>query len=90
MKYRKASDVLPPELLAQIQKHIHGEAIYIPKIEGSRKERGGKDFYTERNRKIREKYSLGVSLETLSEENHISEDAIKKVVYKKRRDYDYE
>jgi hypothetical protein len=31
MKYRKASDILPDELLREVQKYIEGEALYIPK-----------------------------------------------------------
>ena len=31
MKYRKASDIFPDELLREIQKYSSGELIYIPK-----------------------------------------------------------
>ncbi len=30
MKYRNASEVLPDELIKEIQKYTSGEAIYIP------------------------------------------------------------
>lgn len=30
MRYMKAADVLPPDLLAQVQAYIDGEYLYIP------------------------------------------------------------
>ena len=32
MGYKKATHVLPPELLLQVQKYIDGEFLYIPRI----------------------------------------------------------
>ena len=37
MRYMKAADVLPPDLLAQVQAYIDGEYLYIPRRETSRK-----------------------------------------------------
>ena len=31
MRYMKAADVLPPDLLAQVQAYIDGEYLYIPR-----------------------------------------------------------
>ncbi len=33
MRYMKAADVLPPDLLAQVQAYIDGEYLYIPRRE---------------------------------------------------------
>ena len=40
MKYKNASDILPDELLKEIQKYAAGETIYIPMSENDRKEWG--------------------------------------------------
>ena len=37
MRYMKAADVLPPDLLAQVQAYIDGEYLYIPRRETNRK-----------------------------------------------------
>ena len=36
MRYMKAADVLPPDLLAQVQAYIDGEYLYIPRRETNR------------------------------------------------------
>ena len=59
MKYRKASDIFPDELLKEIQKYSSGELIYIPKVQerqdwGSRS--GARTFYVQRNSEIRSKF----------------------------------
>ena len=36
MKYTTANEILPKELLKQVQKYIQGQYIYIPKEEGVR------------------------------------------------------
>ena len=35
-KYLRASDILPEELLREIQRYIEGETLYIPKRANSR------------------------------------------------------
>ena len=37
MKYKKASEILPDELLREVQKYIDGEALYIPKGKARKK-----------------------------------------------------
>jgi RimJ/RimL family protein N-acetyltransferase len=44
---------------------------------------GARTLYSHRNKDIRKQFSLGVDLGRLSEEYFISEDAVKKIVYKK-------
>jgi len=36
MSYIKAEEILPPELINEIQKYIQGTQIYIPKKQGRR------------------------------------------------------
>jgi Acetyltransferases, including N-acetylases of ribosomal proteins len=85
MKYRNAAELLPPQLLQELQKYAQGKTLYIPKI--MRKSWGagtGADkFYSRRNSDIRKQFSCGSDLKKLSDEYFISEDAVKKIIYKK-------
>ncbi len=40
MTYVKATNVLPEELISEIQKYIQGETIYIPKPQKAKKKMG--------------------------------------------------
>lgn len=56
MKYVNAAEVLPDQLLKELQRHTDGEVLYIPKASG-RKEwgtvSGSRMFYQERNEEIK-------------------------------------
>lgn len=85
MKYKNATDILPDELLREVQKYVSGEALYIP----SDKERkkwgdgsGARRFFKQRNEEIRNKFSHKVSIEKLAEEYCLSTETVRKIVYK--------
>lgn len=85
MKYRNASDVFPDELLKEIQKYSAGELIYIPesdkrKIWGEKS--GAKDYYISRNAEIRRKRQEGKAICELAEEYGLSNDTIRRILYK--------
>ena len=40
MKYKNANDILPDELIKELQKYICGEIIYVPKPKESHKKWG--------------------------------------------------
>lgn len=86
MKYRNASDILPDELLKELQKYASGEVLYIPSDKERKKwgtSSGSKVFYENRNEEIRYKYfRLKSSIEKISEEYCLSEETIKKIIYK--------
>lgn len=85
MKYKKASDILPDELLREVQKYIEGETLYIPKGKERKKwgeGTGGRRFFLQRNEEIRNRYFHKVSIEELAEEYNLSYDTIRKIVYK--------
>ncbi len=85
MKYRNASDILPDELLKEIQKYTSGEAIYIPSNTERKKwghDSGARTFYNQRNDKIRDKFSLKISIDELADEYNLSVETIRKIVYK--------
>lgn len=88
MKPIKAKSIFPEELLKEIQKHVQGELVYIPKVEGNRKKWGEKSGYKEslshRNDGIRRKFRDGTTINELMEIYFLSYDTIKKIVYSKK------
>jgi hypothetical protein len=85
MKYRNASDILPDELLKEVQKYTSAEALYIPS-KGERKKwgngSGARAFYEQRNEEIRRKYAQKVGMEELADQYSLSYETIRKIVYK--------
>lgn len=85
MKYTTANEILPKELLEQVQKYIQGQYIYIPKEKGVRNPwgstSGAKKITAERNSEIKEKFLSGISKEKLAEMYCLSIASIKKIVY---------
>lgn len=86
MKYRNASELLPPQLLKELQRHAPGRLIYIPL--NQRREwgsgTGSKKFYLQRNTEICQKYfNKNMVIPTLCEEYCLSEEAIRTILYRK-------
>lgn len=85
MTYLNARQVLPAELLAQIQEHIDGQLVYIPRRTEMRSQWGSKNgskaLLQRRNQLIRQAYRRGDSLATLASRQHLSEDAIRKIIF---------
>lgn len=85
MKYRNASDILPDELLKEVQKYTSGETLYIPsRIERKKwgHDSGARIFYKQRNEEIRNKFSQKASIDELALEYSLSPETIRKIVYK--------
>ena len=85
MNYRRASDVLPEELLREVQKYTQGEMLYIPSSKERKKwgeDSGARRFYQLRNNEIREKYSQKIPVERLADEYCLSEDMIRKILFR--------
>lgn len=85
MKYRNASDILPDELLQEVQKYASGETLYIPSSIERKKwghDSGARIFYKQRNEEIRNKYFHKARIEELAEEYCLSTETIRKIVYK--------
>jgi Mor family transcriptional regulator len=84
VKYKNASDILPDELLREVQKYIEGESLYIPRSRERKKwgeGTGGRRFFLQRNEEIRTKFFHGASLDELSEEYNLSFETVRKIVY---------
>ena len=85
MKYKNASDVLPDNLLIEVQKYAAGETLYFPKDKERKKWgeiSGSRVYYQERNAEIRQKYLEKMSLDHLAEEYDLSVETIRKLIYK--------
>ena len=84
MSYIKAEDILPEELVRQIQDYVDGVYIYIPRRPGTRHAWGQKtDYKAElkaRNDHIRSDYAAGIAVTTLSCKYHLSEKSIRRIL----------
>ena len=87
MSYIKAEEVLPEQLIRQIQEYVDGVYIYIPRKPGTRHPWGEKtDYRAEldaRNNRIRGDYEAGTGLAALSRKYHLSEKSIRRILQKK-------
>ncbi|WP_373599316.1 CD3324 family protein [Paraclostridium bifermentans] len=90
MKYKNAKNILPQELLEQVQKYIQGDAIYIPrskdeKIPWGQKNGARKAIYT-RNKDIFNLYKQGYSIEEIVSIYNLSESSIRKIISKIKKE----
>jgi Mor family transcriptional regulator len=84
MKYKNAQDILPDQLLRELQKYVSGETIYVPNQQGKKpwgETSGARSYYKQRNGQIREKHRSGSTIEQLAEEYNLSVDSIRKILY---------
>jgi Mor family transcriptional regulator len=87
-KYVNARDVLPEELVKEIQKYVKGQHIYIPQTErqswgtatGIRKE------LEARNTEIVRQYYGGTTIAQLAQTFHLSEERIRSIIYERDTD----
>ncbi|KRF21568.1 CD3324 family protein [Paenibacillus sp. Soil787] len=88
MSYKNGKDVLPPNLLKQLQEYIQGEIVYIPKKEQKRagwgENNGTRIIIERRNREIFRLYQTGSTVMELIKVFHLSEDSIRKIIVKTR------
>lgn len=91
MKYRNADEILPKELLAQIQTYYDGGLVYIPKLDKARKkwgeQSGSRQLLIRRNQEIQRRFSNGEPIEYLAERFYLSPSSIKKIVYTKSQSF---
>lgn len=84
MSYIKAEEILPEDLIRQIQKYADGVYIYIPRKPGTRHAWGQEtDYKVElklRNDRIRSDYAAGESVALLSRRYHLSEKSIRRIL----------
>lgn len=81
MSYINANDILPKELINEIQKYVQGVNLYIPKILYKKKSDSEykKELY-ERNMKIYEMFQLGNSVSELAKMYYLSDKSIYRIL----------
>lgn len=84
MSYRKAEEVLPVELINEIQKYVCGECLYIPVKFGKKIDWGIKSGYrhelNKRNIDIFDLYLKGRSVSELAVRYYLSEKSVYRII----------
>ena len=84
MRYIKAEDILPEEVVELIQQYVDGETIYIPRKAENRLawgcRTGYKDELRRRNERICQQYASGATIHALSRQYHLSEKSIRRIL----------
>ncbi|MFL0245449.1 CD3324 family protein [Candidatus Clostridium stratigraminis] len=84
MQYKNGKEILPSELLRELQKYIQGEFIYIPTLEAKRKgwgeNNGTREIINKRNLEIYKLYKNGYTIDLLMVTFNLSEDSIRKII----------
>ena len=87
MEYKRAEDILPKELLKELQFYIEGATLYIPKSAHKHQawgeKSGTKEKLRKRNREIKKKFQANSTIRSLAQEYFLSEETVRKIVYKK-------
>jgi Mor family transcriptional regulator len=88
MRYIKANDVLPEEIIALIQRYVDGEYVYIPRKDGKQKSwgevSGTRASLKERNVKIYGEYKAGAPISVLSQSHYLSEQSIRRIILQEK------
>lgn len=86
MRYIKAEQILPYEIIEMIQQYVDCECIYIPRKENNRREWGEKTQIRkeleERNKNIYADYLKGYKAWELSSKYFLSEKSIQRIIQK--------
>lgn len=84
--YRNAAEVLPQELVEQLQEYVQGVQIYVP-IKGEPAgwgvKSGSRRLLAQRNAEIRKCYAAGEEIEALAARYFLSCDSVRKILRKK-------
>jgi len=87
MTYKNAKDILPRELLLQLQQYAAGEILYIPSDGQARmgwgNRSGAREQYRRRNEQICQLYRQEHTVEELAQLFFLSADSIRKIVRRK-------
>lgn len=89
MNYIKAQNVLPEEIIKEIQKYVDGEFIYIPRKNENKKswgeKSGTKDSLMERNKEIFKRHVGGTTIMELVKEYYLSEQSIRRIICNEKK-----
>lgn len=84
MGYKRADDVLPENILENLQKYVSGETIYVPKKHKERKKWGSGTGADEklrlRNEQILEQHQKGIAVKELTRRYYLTEKSIQRIL----------
>jgi Mor family transcriptional regulator len=84
MRYCKAQNVLPEEIIKIIQEYVDGEYLYIPRKNGNEKawgeKTGTRNSLKQRNAEIFNSYLGGASVIELANKYYLSEKSIRRIL----------
>ncbi len=89
MTYKNANEVLPCELVKEIQKYVNGCLLYIPISSETKlgwgEQNGTKQKYIERNSEICMLYENNVPISVICSMFFLSEDSVRKVIRQNKK-----
>ncbi|WP_195989023.1 CD3324 family protein [Clostridium sp. D53t1_180928_C8] len=84
MKYKKAQDILPQDLIVKLQEFMDGGYLYIPRKEENKKSWGDnteiKKDLLKRNKKIYNDFNNGMTVKQLSTKYYLVENSIRRIL----------
>lgn len=84
MGYIRAEEILPLEMIEQIQQYVDGQNLYIPRKQGNRLEWGSRTCIRqetqERNESIRREHRAGTACLELAQRYFLSEKSIQRIL----------
>lgn len=84
MKYENAQNVLPEDIIRQLQKYIDGVYLYIPRKGNNKKSWGENSGFKleliKRNREIHDRYVTGVPVKVLAMSYFLTESSIRRII----------
>lgn len=89
MRYVRAQDILPEELLSQLQQYVDGAYLYVPRAKENRLAWGDRTHSKEetaaRNRAIFQDWASGQGVDELAKAYFLTEKTIRKILSEERR-----
>lgn len=89
MKYEKAQNILPKDVIELIQQYIEGGYLYIPVKHENKKawgeNSGAKDNLKGRNKEIFDLYSQGISIKELAKQYYLTEYSIRRIIRQEKQ-----
>ncbi|MCH5251491.1 MAG: hypothetical protein J1F22_00835 [Lachnospiraceae bacterium] len=89
MSYKNAKDVLPRDLLEEVQRYVCGECLYIPQKEEDKRSWGAmtatKKLLRDRNQAIFREYQKGVRVSELADKYFLSVKSIQRIIHERKK-----
>ncbi len=89
MRYQRANEILPEELVELIQNYIDGEYVYIPRKQENKRNwgegTGAREERKRRDRSIYKDYESGFCVRILAERYFLSEKSIQRIVLQEKK-----